>query len=77
MTSSLLAARPGPSPAPSGGPAGRYLVDPGGYTARLARLLLSALASLRAGRRAAARRRGDRRDRGPGLAAPPAARRVR
>ena len=33
--------------------------------------------ALRAGRRAAARRRGDRRDRGPGLAAPPAARRVR
>ena len=32
---------------------------------------------LRAGGRAAARRRGDRRDRGPGLAAPPAARRLR
>jgi hypothetical protein len=44
MTSSLLAARPGPSPSPSGGPAGRYLVNPGGYTAHLARLLLSALA---------------------------------
>jgi hypothetical protein len=44
MTSSLLAARPGPSPAPPGGPAGRYLTNPGGYTAHLARLLLSALA---------------------------------
>ena len=33
--------------------------------------------ALRAGGRAAARRRGHRRDRGPGLAAPPAARRVR
>ena len=44
MTSSLLAARPGPSPAPPGGPAGRYLTNPGGYTAHLARLLLAALA---------------------------------
>ena len=33
--------------------------------------------ALRPGRRAAARRRGDRRDRGPGLPAPAAARRVR
>ena len=43
MTSSLSPARPGPSPAPPGGPAGRYLVNPGGYTAHLARLLLAAL----------------------------------
>ena len=44
MTSSLLAARPGPPPAPPGGPAGRYLTNPGGYTGHLARLLLAALA---------------------------------
>ena len=44
MTSRLSAARPGPSPAPPGGPAGRYLTNPGGYTAHLARLLLAALA---------------------------------
>ena len=44
MTPALTAARPGPSPAPPGGPAGRYLVDPGGYTGHLARLLLAALA---------------------------------
>ena len=44
MTPSLLAARPGPSPAPPGGPAGRYLTNPGGYTGHLARLLLAALA---------------------------------
>src|SRR5271157_4227978 len=43
MTSSLLTVRPGPSPAPPGGPAGRYLTNPGGYTAHLARLLLAAL----------------------------------
>ncbi len=43
MTSSLLKARPGPSPAPPGGPAGRYLTNPGGYTAHLARLLLAVL----------------------------------
>ena len=44
MTSGLLTARPGPSPAPPGGPAGRYLTNPGGYTGHLARLLLAALA---------------------------------
>ena len=45
MTSGLfLTARSGPSPAPPGGPAGRYLTSPGGYTGHLARLLLSALA---------------------------------
>ena len=44
MTSSLLADRPGPSPTPPGGPAGRYLTNPGGYTGHLARLLLAALA---------------------------------
>jgi len=44
MTSSLLTARPGPSPAPPGLPAGRYLTNPGGYTAHLARLLAAALA---------------------------------
>ena len=44
MTSSLLADRPGPSPTPPGGPAGRYLTNPGGYTEHLARLLLAALA---------------------------------
>ena len=44
MTSRFPAARPGPSPAPPGGPAGRYLANPGGYTAHLARLLLAALA---------------------------------
>ena len=43
MTSGLLTARPGPSPAPPGGPAGRYLTNPGGYTAHLARLLLAVL----------------------------------
>ena len=43
MTSGLLTARPGPSPAPPGGPAGRYLTNPGGYTGHLARLLLAAL----------------------------------
>ena len=44
MTSGLSAGRPGPSPAPPGGPAGRYLTNPGGGTGHLARLLLSALA---------------------------------
>ena len=44
MTYGFLTARPGPSPAPPGGPAGRYLTNPGGYTGHLARLLLSALA---------------------------------
>ena len=44
MTSAVTAARPGPSPAPPGGPAGRYLTNPGGYTAHLARLLFAALA---------------------------------
>ena len=46
MTSHLFGARPGPapSPAPPGGPAGRYLTNPGGFTGHLARLLLSALA---------------------------------
>ena len=43
MTSGLFTARSGPSPAPPGGPAGRYLINPGGYTAHLARLLLAAL----------------------------------
>ena len=45
MTSRLTTARPGPSlsPAPPGGPAGRYLTNPGGYTGHLARLLLTAL----------------------------------
>ena len=43
MTAGLLTARPGLSPAPPGGPAGRYLTNPGGYTGHLARLLLSAL----------------------------------
>ena len=40
----FFTARSGPSPAPPGGPAGRYLVNPGGYTGHLARLLLAALA---------------------------------
>ena len=44
MTPSLSAARPGPPAAPPGGPAGRYLTNPGGYTGHLARLLLTALA---------------------------------
>ena len=44
MTSAVLAARLSSSPAPPGGPAGRYLTNPGGYTAHLARLLLAALA---------------------------------
>jgi len=44
MTPALPAARPGPSPAPPGGPASRYLTNPGGDTAHLARLLLAALA---------------------------------
>ena len=44
MTFRLHTARPGPSPAPPGGPAGRYLTSPGGYTGHLARLLLAALA---------------------------------
>ena len=45
MTSGLFfTARSGPSPAPPGGPAGRYLTNPGGYTGHLARLLLTALA---------------------------------
>jgi Type IV secretion-system coupling protein DNA-binding domain len=44
MTSHLSRARPGPSPAPPGGPPGRYLTNPGGYTGHLARLLLAALA---------------------------------
>ena len=43
MTSGLFTARPGPSPAPPGGPAGRYLTNPGGYTGHLARLLLAVL----------------------------------
>ena len=32
-----------PPPGPPGGPAGRYLTNPGGYTAHLARLLLAVL----------------------------------
>ena len=44
MTFRLHTGRPGPSPAPPGGPAGRYLTSPGGYTGHLARLLLAALA---------------------------------
>ena len=44
MTSSLFTARPGPAPVPPGGPAGRYIVNPGGYPGHLARLLLAALA---------------------------------
>jgi hypothetical protein len=44
MTPTPFAARPSPSPAPPGGPAGRYLTNPGGYTAHVARLLLAALA---------------------------------
>jgi len=44
MTPTPVAARPSPSPVPPGGPPGRYLVNPGGYTAHLGRLLLSALA---------------------------------
>jgi hypothetical protein len=44
MTSSLLTAWPVPSPAPPGGPAGRYLTHPGSYTAQLARLLLTTVA---------------------------------
>ena len=43
MTSGLFTARPGRPPARPGGPAGRYLTNPGGYTAHLARLLLAAL----------------------------------
>ena len=43
MTAGLLTARPGPSPDPPGGPADRYLTNPGGYTGHMARLLLSAL----------------------------------
>jgi hypothetical protein len=43
MTSGLFTARPGRPPARPGGPAGRYLTNPGGYTAHLARLLLSVL----------------------------------
>ena len=43
MTSGLFTARSGRPPAPPGGPAGRYLTNPGGYTAHLARLLLAAL----------------------------------
>jgi hypothetical protein len=30
MTAGLFTARPGPSPAPPGGPARRYIVNPGG-----------------------------------------------
>ncbi len=47
MTFRLHTARPGPSPAPPGGPAGRYLTSPGGYTGHLARLLLAAGPSAR------------------------------
>ena len=43
MTTGFPAARPVRSPAPPGGPAGRYIVNPGGSAAHLARLLLSAL----------------------------------
>jgi hypothetical protein len=43
MTSGLFTARPGRPPARPGGPAGRYLTNPGGYTAHLARLLLASL----------------------------------
>ena len=43
MTSGLFTARSGRPPAPPGGPAGRYLTNPGGYTAHLARLLLASL----------------------------------
>ena len=42
-TSQLLTAGSPPSPSPPGGPADRYLPNPGGYPARLARLLLAAL----------------------------------
>ena len=44
MTSGLSTARSGRPPAPPGGPAGKYLTNPGGYTGHLARLLLAALA---------------------------------
>jgi len=44
MTSGLFTARSGRPPARPGGPAGRYLTNPGGYTAHLARLLLAAVA---------------------------------
>jgi hypothetical protein len=40
MTSGLSGGRPGPSPVPPGGPAGRYLTNPGGGIGHLARLLL-------------------------------------
>ena len=42
MTTGVFAAHPGPSPAP-GGPAGRYLTNPGAFTSHLARLLLALL----------------------------------
>ena len=70
-------ARPGPSPAPPpGGPAGRYLTSPGGYTGHLARLLLATLAHYgpAAGPLLAAAVTAV--DRGPGVAAPPPARRL-
>jgi hypothetical protein len=43
MTNRILAGGPGRPPSPPGGPAGRYLVNPGGYTRHLAHLLLAAL----------------------------------
>jgi hypothetical protein len=43
MNARILAGGPGRPPAPPGGPAGRYLVNPGGYARHLAHLLLAAL----------------------------------